>query len=123
MGRSKEQEGKFMNKFAGLYMGQHLAVLAVGALSLWFLGPVPAVILCVVTGAVFQLWNQRQERSEAAWEISEHGTRQLWNDGPKQLVPLSAQGLERLKAIYGGMTEADVKKMMAGAKIVHMPKD
>lgn len=112
-----------MNKFAGLYVGQLLVTLVVGALTMWFVSPGVGMIVCVVAGAAFQIWNRRQERSEAAWDISERGTRQLWNDGPKQPVPLNAQGQARLKAIYGEMSPADVKKMMAGAKVVHMPKD
>ena len=112
-----------MNKLAGLYVGQIVVTLVVSALIMWFESPLLGLIACGVACTGFHLWNRRQERPESAWEISAHGTRQLWSDGPKQPVPLNEQSRARLKAIYGGMSAADVEKMMAGAKIVHMPKD
>lgn len=112
-----------MNKFLGLYVGQILVTLVVSALTVWLVSPLVGLITCGFVYAGFQVWNRRQEQPEAAWEISERGTRQLWNDGPKQPVRLSEQTRARLDAIYGGMSAGDVEKMMAGAKIVHMPKD
>ena len=111
------------NKFAGLYVGQVLVTLVVSALTMWFVSPLVGMIACCVACTGFHLWNRRQERPESAWEISERGTHQLWNDGPKHPVPLNAQSRARLNAIYGGMSAADVKKMMAGAKVLHVPKD
>lgn len=70
----------------GLTAVQYLVLIAVGSLCTWLVGFLPGLVVGVAVGMIFQFANYRQKRPEAAWEISEKGTRQLWNDGPKEPV-------------------------------------
>lgn len=69
------------------YTLRQVAVMAVVGLTITWLagfliGMVVAAVFPVVIGAI----NRYPRRSEAAWEITENGTRELWNDGPKPPV-------------------------------------
>lgn len=75
-----------MRKKAHTLLGYTLPEIAlmaaIGIAVAWWagflIGMVAAAVLPVVIGAK----NHYSRRSEAAWEITENGTREMWNDGP-----------------------------------------
>lgn len=44
------------------------------------------LLAVVIVSGVVQYRNYREGRPEAAYELTENGVRQLWNEGPKILV-------------------------------------
>lgn len=65
---------------------QLLAIMALVGLVMWFVGLWYALATGLVVGGVIQYRKYLASRPEAAWEISESGTRQLWNDGAKHEI-------------------------------------
>lgn len=49
--------------------------------SIWI-----GLLAVVIVSGVIHYRNYRAGRSEAAYEVTENGTRQLWNDGPKMFA-------------------------------------
>lgn len=73
-------------KLFGMSPKALLATVALGiALMLLFSIWIGLLAVLVVSGVV-QYRNYRKGRPEAAYEVTEKGTRQLWNDGPKMFA-------------------------------------
>lgn len=90
---------------------QLLAVLAVGVAVSLVIGLGVGLISVATLAATIQYRNYRKNRPEAAWEISDKGTRELWNDGPKapmhRTVRICAD-TSRLAEVYGSDDAASV---------------
>ena len=72
-----------MHKIFGLTALQIFATMIGGIVAFHYFGFLAMVVAVLAISGLIQYRHYRLARSEAAWEISEQGTRQLWNDGPK----------------------------------------
>lgn len=58
-----------------------LGIVLMLLFSIWI-----GLLAVVIVSGVIQYRNYREGRPEAAYEVTENGTRQLWNDGPKMFA-------------------------------------
>ena len=70
----------------GYALRQIVAIAVVSLTVIWLAGFLIGMVVAAVLPILIGAKNHRSRRSEAVWEISENGTRQLWNDGPKPPV-------------------------------------
>lgn len=76
-----------MPKLFGLSALQLLATIIVAGAVMHFAGVLASLLAVVLITGVILYRAIKARRPEAAWEISATGTRELWNDGPKQPTP------------------------------------
>lgn len=74
-----------MNRILGLMPAEFLTVMLVGGVAGGFLGVFWGLGSVTFLTGIFHYREYRRTRPEAAWEITENGTKLLWDDGPKEM--------------------------------------
>ncbi|CAI10421.1 hypothetical protein p1D19 (plasmid) [Aromatoleum aromaticum EbN1] len=72
-----------MPKLFGFSALQLLGTLLVAGAVMHFVGAFAAFLIVALISAAIHFRAIKAQRPEAAWEITEQGTRELWNDGPR----------------------------------------
>lgn len=67
----------------GCTLRQIVVMAVIGFTVTWLAGLLIGTVVAALFPIVIGARNHFPRRSEAAWEITENGTRELWNDGPR----------------------------------------
>ena len=76
-------EQKNMQKLFGFSALQLLGTFLTAGAVFHLAGALAALLVVALISVTIHYRSIKAQRPEAAWEISEHGTRELWNDAPK----------------------------------------
>lgn len=77
---------KKVHTLLGYTLPQIVMMAAVSIAAAWLAGVLVGLVVVAVLPGVIVVKNHYSRRSEAAWEITENGTHELWNDRPKPPV-------------------------------------
>lgn len=77
---------KHARALLGYTLPQIVLMAVVGVAVAWLASFLENMVVVAVLPGLVGARNHLSSHSEAAWEITENGTRELWNDGPKPSV-------------------------------------
>lgn len=77
---------KHARTLLGYTLPQIVLMAVIGVAVVWLAGFLIGMVVVAVLPGAIAAQNYFSRRSETAWEITENGTRELWNDGPKPPV-------------------------------------